>query len=83
MKKNFIFNVNPEEMKGLNYEDFLYFATIRVASTLYFDSEEKKDDQIPVSKIQEIMEYVSSNIIIKEKSNKGISATLEIETDNF
>jgi len=83
MKRNFIFEVNPEEMVGLSYQDFLYFAAMRVATTLYFDDEENKNEEIPISKIQEIMEYVSSNISVKEKSNKGISATLELETDNF
>lgn len=83
MKKSFIFAVSPKELTGLSYQDFLYFAAMRVATTLYFDSEEKKDDQIPVTKIQEIMEYVSSNIVIKEKADKSISASLELETDNF
>lgn len=84
MKQDFVFSINAEARTGLSYQDFLYFILTRVTSALYFDGKDaKENEEIPVDKIQKIMQYISSNVEIEEKDDKGIVAYIKINSEDF
>jgi hypothetical protein len=68
MNRTFIFNLPKDFKETMPLGEFILFATLRVASVIFYDGNESSDEEIEVEKITEIQDFISKAILSKGAS---------------